>query len=65
MEKYYKQALSIDEIMATARYTVVQRMHVTTTEKIAEPPGASSFYNHDLRWVPMPSPAWARISIGG
>ena len=59
MEEYYKEARSIDEITAKATYTVVRRLHVTTTEKIGKPPGGSSSYNHDLQWVPMPSPAWA------
>lgn len=66
MEEYYKEARNADEIMATATYTVVRRLHVTTTEKIGKPPGGSSSYNHDLRWVPMPSPAWAApATIGG
>ena len=64
MEQCYKEARSIDEIMAKATYTVVRRLHVTTTEKIGQPPGASPFYNHDLRWVLMPSPVRLRTSIG-
>lgn len=59
MEEYYKEARNADEIMATATYTAVRRLHVTTTEKIGKPPGGSSFYNHGLRWVPTPSPARA------
>ena len=39
MQEYYKQAGSIDEIMATATYSVVRRLNVTTTEKIGKPPG--------------------------
>lgn len=39
MVEYYKETRTVDEIMATATYSVVGRLHVTTSEKIGKPPG--------------------------
>ena len=39
MEEWYKAALALDEIVATATYSNVRRFTVGTTEKVIKPPG--------------------------
>jgi hypothetical protein len=39
MEEWYKAALGLDEIVATATYSNVRRFTVGTTEKLGKPPG--------------------------
>lgn len=39
MVEYYRETRSVDEIMATATYSVVRRLQVSASEKIGKPPG--------------------------